>query len=51
MPQMSPMNWLSLFFMFIMIYMMFNSLNYFNFTYSSNNNLYNKIKKNYNWKW
>nr|QNP09678.1 ATP synthase F0 subunit 8 [Ochthebius sp. IBE<ESP> AV177] len=52
MPQMAPMNWLMLFFMFTMIFMMFNSLNYFSFLYKSNkfiNNL--KLKTKFSWKW
>nr|QNG56187.1 ATP synthase F0 subunit 8 [Pediacus ater] len=51
MPQMAPLNWIILFFYFSMIFIMFNSLNYFSFKY--------KIKKsnplttsiNYIWKW
>nr|AFQ62233.1 ATP synthase F0 subunit 8 [Nargus velox]ALO70737.1 ATP synthase F0 subunit 8 [Nargus velox] len=51
MPQMAPMNWLILFFLFTMIFMIFNSLNYFSFYYQTKfffNNL--NFKKN-NWKW
>nr|AYR05360.1 ATP synthase F0 subunit 8 [Coleoptera sp. ACP-2013] len=51
MPQMAPMNWLMLFFMFIIIFMIFNSLNYFCFLY--NPKMKKTIKKNLtlNWKW
>nr|ALO71038.1 ATP synthase F0 subunit 8 [Aleocharinae sp. 5 EF-2015] len=51
MPQMAPMNWLSLLMMFIMVFMLFNSLNYFCFLYSPK---YSPAPKNYssiNWKW
>nr|ALO76935.1 ATP synthase F0 subunit 8 [Oxytelus sp. OXY01] len=51
MPQMSPMNWLTLFFLFIMIFMIFNTLNYFSFMYTSKNKIFNKIKNSVNWKW
>nr|YP_009995509.1 ATP synthase F0 subunit 8 [Ochthebius viridis]QNP09964.1 ATP synthase F0 subunit 8 [Ochthebius viridis] len=52
MPQMAPMNWLFLFIMFSMIFMLFNSMNYFSFKYDNimkKNNIKN-IKK-LNWKW
>nr|YP_010981966.1 ATP synthase F0 subunit 8 [Anotylus gibbulus]UZA61056.1 ATP synthase F0 subunit 8 [Anotylus gibbulus] len=51
MPQMAPMNWLTLFFMFLMVYMMFNTLNYFMFLYTPQNKIYLKLKKQINWKW
>nr|WON66085.1 ATP synthase F0 subunit 8 [Anotylus sp. 'Oxytelopsis' 1 HFZ-2023b] len=51
MPQMSPMNWLTLFFLFLIIFMIFNTLNYFSFTYSFKSTLMNKIKTPINWKW
>nr|QIH95767.1 ATP synthase F0 subunit 8 [Pseudolycoriella sp. XQM-2020] len=56
MPQMAPLNWLSLFFMFSLIFVMFNIMNYFSF-----NNNYKKNESNFynininnkmlNWKW
>nr|YP_009995262.1 ATP synthase F0 subunit 8 [Ochthebius remotus]QNP09652.1 ATP synthase F0 subunit 8 [Ochthebius remotus] len=51
MPQMAPLNWIMLFFMFTMIFMLFNSMNYFSFKYK--NIKFNTIKKNLktNWKW
>nr|QNP10061.1 ATP synthase F0 subunit 8 [Ochthebius peisonis] len=53
MPQMAPMNWIFLFIMFTMIFLMFNSLNYFSFKYKTNKTeeikTNNKIKLN--WKW
>nr|QNP09756.1 ATP synthase F0 subunit 8 [Ochthebius sp. IBE<ESP> AN76] len=52
MPQMAPMNWIFLFMMFTMIFLMFNSLNYFSFkyTYLNKPNFFKKINK-LNWKW
>nr|YP_009995366.1 ATP synthase F0 subunit 8 [Ochthebius griotes]QNP09782.1 ATP synthase F0 subunit 8 [Ochthebius griotes] len=52
MPQMAPMNWILLFMMFTIIFLMFNSMNYFSFKY--NNNMTNISKKKMmklNWKW
>nr|QNP09983.1 ATP synthase F0 subunit 8 [Ochthebius sp. IBE<ESP> AN292] len=51
MPQMAPLNWIMLFFMFTMIFMLFNSMNYFSFMYK--NMKYNTKKHNLknNWKW
>nr|WRQ18111.1 ATP synthase F0 subunit 8 [Tachinomorphus sp. 1 FYJ-2024a] len=51
MPQMMPLNWLSLFFMFIMIFMIFNSLNYFSFMYTPKSSTNLKNKHSMNWKW
>nr|AXS66321.1 ATP synthase F0 subunit 8 [Staphylinoidea sp. 3 KM-2017] len=34
MPQMAPMNWLTLFIFFVLIFMLFNSINYFSFLYT-----------------
>nr|YP_010507210.1 ATP synthase F0 subunit 8 [Amara ovata]UXF64361.1 ATP synthase F0 subunit 8 [Amara ovata] len=53
MPQMAPMNWLFLYIMFNIIFLMFNFFNYYMFliknTMKSNKN--NNIFKNLNWKW
>nr|QLY89797.1 ATP synthase F0 subunit 8 [Exechia fusca] len=54
MPQMAPINWLSLFFMFTIIYLIFNILNYFNYflSYPINNKQQKKNQTSYlNWKW
>nr|YP_009995249.1 ATP synthase F0 subunit 8 [Ochthebius puncticollis]QNP09639.1 ATP synthase F0 subunit 8 [Ochthebius puncticollis] len=52
MPQMAPMNWLILFMNFTMIFLMFNSINYFSFKYEIMKNKNNmKIIKLINWKW
>nr|YP_009995470.1 ATP synthase F0 subunit 8 [Ochthebius scopuli]QNP09925.1 ATP synthase F0 subunit 8 [Ochthebius scopuli] len=52
MPQMAPMNWILLFMMFTIIFLMFNSMNYFSFKYNNNNkNIFNKKMSKLNWKW
>nr|AXS64965.1 ATP synthase F0 subunit 8 [Coleoptera sp. 6 KM-2017] len=51
MPQMAPLNWLTLMFYFIMIFMLFNSMNYFSFMYNSKTFKKDKKKINLNWKW
>nr|UWM92602.1 ATP synthase F0 subunit 8 [Creophilus maxillosus] len=51
MPQMAPMNWLILFIMFTMIFIMFNCINYFSFNYQPKSSELNKISKKINWKW
>nr|AXS66415.1 ATP synthase F0 subunit 8 [Caraboidea sp. KM-2017] len=53
MPQMAPMNWLFLYIMFTMIFLLFNFLNYYMFLIK---NTKISIKNNYlskilNWKW
>nr|WKU83860.1 ATP synthase F0 subunit 8 [Chalcosyrphus chalybeus] len=53
MPQMAPMNWLSLFLLFTLIFIFFNIMNYFiyNPMTPKSKNL-NKININsMNWKW
>nr|APX39917.1 ATP synthase F0 subunit 8 [Hydrothassa fairmairei] len=51
MPQMMPLNWLILMFYFLIIFMMFNIMNYFMFYYNIKS-LKNKSKTIiYNWKW
>nr|YP_010166997.1 ATP synthase F0 subunit 8 [Arctia plantaginis]QRW36439.1 ATP synthase F0 subunit 8 [Arctia plantaginis] len=52
MPQMMPINWLMSFFFFIIIYLIFNIMNYYIF--NNTNNINKKINfkmKNFNWKW
>nr|YP_448741.1 ATP synthase F0 subunit 8 [Petrobius brevistylis]AAX39853.1 ATP synthase F0 subunit 8 [Petrobius brevistylis] len=53
MPQMSPLNWLLLFFLFSIIYIMFMILNYFNMTLISQSSKKSVkiIVKPMNWKW
>nr|YP_010759119.1 ATP synthase F0 subunit 8 [Melanesthes exilidentata]WEX49709.1 ATP synthase F0 subunit 8 [Melanesthes exilidentata] len=52
MPQMAPLNWLSLMIMFIMILILFNILNYYSFS-SIKKSLKQKQFKTpmTNWKW
>nr|AXS65623.1 ATP synthase F0 subunit 8 [Cucujoidea sp. 38 KM-2017] len=51
MPQMAPMNWISLFIFFTLIFLLINSLNYFSFKYPNHFFSTNKIFKKINWKW
>nr|QBZ37565.1 ATP synthase F0 subunit 8 [Sinodendron rugosum] len=51
MPQMAPMNWLTLFFLFIITFILFNSLNYFSFTYKPKFMALKKKVSKFNWKW
>nr|YP_010310697.1 ATP synthase F0 subunit 8 [Bradysia odoriphaga]UMY76232.1 ATP synthase F0 subunit 8 [Bradysia odoriphaga] len=60
MPQMAPINWLSLFIMMCMTFLLFNLINYFTFKINNNNikfnnikenNNHNNLKNNFMWKW
>nr|YP_010426663.1 ATP synthase F0 subunit 8 [Parnassius glacialis]QYH50540.1 ATP synthase F0 subunit 8 [Parnassius glacialis]USN89412.1 ATP synthase F0 subunit 8 [Parnassius glacialis] len=53
MPQMMPINWLLSFFFFIMIFILFNIMNYYIFNINNFKKLYFNKKnfKNMNWKW
>nr|WKU83949.1 ATP synthase F0 subunit 8 [Hadromyia pulchra] len=53
MPQMAPINWLSLFLLFSFIYLLFNMMNYFLYLpLMSKSKSLNKITTNsMNWKW
>nr|AXS66371.1 ATP synthase F0 subunit 8 [Cucujoidea sp. 12 KM-2017] len=51
MPQMAPMNWLTLMIFFSIIFMIFNSMNYFSFTYPSITQSIKTSKKFFSWKW
>nr|AYQ18985.1 ATP synthase F0 subunit 8 [Lampyridae sp. 2 ACP-2013] len=51
MPQMAPLSWLNLFIFFIMVFMMFNTMNYFSFLYKSKELTNKKKFKLYTWKW
>nr|YP_010714876.1 ATP synthase F0 subunit 8 [Cladiscus yunnanus]WDE20690.1 ATP synthase F0 subunit 8 [Cladiscus yunnanus] len=51
MPQMSPMNWIMLFFSFSLIFMMLNSNNYFFIKYYFSSKMETLKLKKYNWKW
>nr|WHL46464.1 ATP synthase F0 subunit 8 [Sarbanissa venusta] len=53
MPQMMPINWLILFFLFMLFYFIFNIMNYFIFNkklYIKKYNFNMKFKQ-MNWKW
>nr|AXS65513.1 ATP synthase F0 subunit 8 [Cucujoidea sp. 44 KM-2017] len=51
MPQMAPMNWTMLMIYFIIMFMIFNCMNYFNFLYNKKTfkTTIKSIKTN--WKW
>nr|ARH54016.1 ATP synthase F0 subunit 8 [Stricticollis tobias] len=51
MPQMAPLNWLSLMIFFIFIFMLVNSLNYYSFMYSPQKKSIKKKTTSINWKW
>nr|WRO44900.1 ATP synthase F0 subunit 8 [Themus sp. 'cayipennis'] len=52
MPQMAPLSWLNLFFFFITVFLIFNSMNYFFFNKPSLTSNKKSIKKmKTNWKW
>nr|YP_010564334.1 ATP synthase F0 subunit 8 [Mythimna turca]UYX62357.1 ATP synthase F0 subunit 8 [Mythimna turca] len=52
MPQMMPINWLISFFFFLLIYLIFNIMNYYIFEKKTlNKNNLNIKFKNFNWKW
>nr|YP_010729892.1 ATP synthase F0 subunit 8 [Parnassius hannyngtoni]WEF74763.1 ATP synthase F0 subunit 8 [Parnassius hannyngtoni] len=52
MPQMMPINWLLSLFFFIMIFILFNIMNYYIFNINFKNFYFNKKNfKNMNWKW
>nr|ALO76161.1 ATP synthase F0 subunit 8 [Cyphonistes vallatus] len=51
MPQMAPLNWLFLFFMFISVFLMFNVINYFSFLYPPKKVSKEKSTTKISWKW
>nr|YP_010987575.1 ATP synthase F0 subunit 8 [Bledius obscurus]WON65981.1 ATP synthase F0 subunit 8 [Bledius obscurus] len=51
MPQMAPLNWLSLFILFLMIFFLINSINYFLFFYNPKSSKFLKKSSHLNWKW
>nr|AND96619.1 ATP synthase F0 subunit 8 [Euoniticellus intermedius] len=51
MPQMAPINWLMLLIYFSLIFMIFNSLNYYAFNYLIKKQSFFKKKNILNWKW
>nr|YP_010743878.1 ATP synthase F0 subunit 8 [Polythlipta liquidalis]WET30818.1 ATP synthase F0 subunit 8 [Polythlipta liquidalis] len=52
MPQMMPINWILSFFFFILIFIIFNIMNYFIYVNKNyKNNIFLKKNKNLYWKW
>nr|QXG82675.1 ATP synthase F0 subunit 8 [Alleculinae sp. BMNH 1042437] len=51
MPQMAPLNWLTLMITFSMILIMFNVINYFSMKYPIKSTKYNLKMTIKNWKW
>nr|YP_009139744.1 ATP synthase F0 subunit 8 [Biston suppressaria]AKG49715.1 ATP synthase F0 subunit 8 [Biston suppressaria] len=54
MPQMMPINWIFSFLMFILIFIIFNIMNYYimiNKNLNNKNNFQNKSMNNFTWKW
>nr|YP_010988578.1 ATP synthase F0 subunit 8 [Pteroptyx asymmetria]WOR80722.1 ATP synthase F0 subunit 8 [Pteroptyx asymmetria] len=51
MPQMAPLSWLNLFIFFILIFMLFNVMNYFSLIYKNNNIKKENKKSIITWKW
>nr|APX39982.1 ATP synthase F0 subunit 8 [Cryptocephalus cynarae] len=51
MPQMAPLNWLTLFLMFSIHVMVFSSINYFFFMKTPNETFTKKSKSLNNWSW
>nr|ALO77600.1 ATP synthase F0 subunit 8 [Hemipeplus sp. HEM01] len=51
MPQMAPLNWLTLFIMFILIFISFNIMNYYSFLYFQKSLESTKKIIKINWKW
>nr|AXS65563.1 ATP synthase F0 subunit 8 [Tenebrionoidea sp. 16 KM-2017] len=51
MPQMAPLNWLTLMLYFILIFFLFNSVNYYSFLYEKKTSSKKKSHVTFNWKW
>nr|YP_010329866.1 ATP synthase F0 subunit 8 [Calyptra minuticornis]UNP54616.1 ATP synthase F0 subunit 8 [Calyptra minuticornis] len=54
MPQMMPINWLMSFFFFLLIFLIFNIMNYYIYNNTSPNKNYKNLnynKNNFFWKW
>nr|QJF72850.1 ATP synthase F0 subunit 8 [Nephus includens] len=51
MPQMMPLNWLTLFLYFIAIFMLFNIILFFNFNINKDTSFKKFYKNKLNWKW
>nr|AXS66385.1 ATP synthase F0 subunit 8 [Curculionoidea sp. 11 KM-2017] len=51
MPQMAPLNWLSLFFFFLLIFILFNIMTYFLSVFKKKMSKKNIFFSKINWKW
>nr|QNJ33276.1 ATP synthase F0 subunit 8 [Sceleocantha glabricollis] len=51
MPQMAPLNWLTLFLFFSITFIIFNTMNFFSFNYTIKTKKTSKTKPIFNWKW
>nr|YP_009868685.1 ATP synthase F0 subunit 8 [Alphitobius diaperinus]QKI32137.1 ATP synthase F0 subunit 8 [Alphitobius diaperinus]QNK05479.1 ATP synthase F0 subunit 8 [Alphitobius diaperinus] len=51
MPQMAPLNWLSLMILFISILIIFNIMNYYSFSHQVTQKPLKIKKTSINWKW
>nr|YP_010464239.1 ATP synthase F0 subunit 8 [Borboresthes tibialis]UUL71616.1 ATP synthase F0 subunit 8 [Borboresthes tibialis] len=51
MPQMAPLNWLTLMIMFSIILVMFNVMNFYSFPYKIKGSKMTTKKTTINWKW
>nr|UFR82815.1 ATP synthase F0 subunit 8 [Dicronorhina derbyana] len=51
MPQMAPLNWLVLFIIFCITFILFNVLNYYCFIYPIKSISTKKMPKKISWKW
>nr|AND96090.1 ATP synthase F0 subunit 8 [Onthophagus falculatus] len=51
MPQMAPINWLSLLIYISILFMIFNVMNFYSFNYSIKSFNFKKMNKLLNWKW
>nr|ARH54341.1 ATP synthase F0 subunit 8 [Cyrtanaspis phalerata] len=51
MPQMAPLNWLTLMIFFIFTFLIFNILNYYFFMYKNSSSFKTKKIIKLNWKW
>nr|YP_010576537.1 ATP synthase F0 subunit 8 [Oulema tristis]UZN44091.1 ATP synthase F0 subunit 8 [Oulema tristis] len=51
MPQMAPLNWITLMIYFILLFYMFNMLNYFINVYTPLKSKMSKKSTHLNWKW
>nr|AEP27607.1 ATP synthase F0 subunit 8 [Cionus olens] len=51
MPQMAPLNWLNLYFLFILLFILLMVVNYYTMMYTPKIKITKKMDKTLNWKW